>query len=144
MGAERAEGGRPVMNPFGWVGNHVKEWISAEMRRAVHLSAGVQGFWEEKKRSARLSGIYERHQKLDERVKQFATVVLDEKKRTAHIGAMHALGIKTHKKMDRTVQFWTRTISIYASYKVCLTLFHLLHPRCRDIFSFCEDFVPVS
>jgi hypothetical protein len=131
MGVER---GRPG-NPFAWVGDHVKDWVSAEKRRAVHLSAGVVGFWNEKKRSPHLSGLYERHQKMDERVKEFASVMLDEKKRTAHISAMHELGLKTHQKMDRTVQFWTRTIGIYASYKVRnLSAPSLLIPQRRKKF----------
>jgi len=110
MEIERTGGGRQL-TPFGWVGNHVKE-------RAVHLSAVVQGLFDE--RSQHLSRIYERHQKMDEYVKQFARVLLDEKQRTAHFGAVHDLGMKTHKKMDRTIQFWTRTIAVYASYKVLL------------------------
>ena len=118
MGAER-----PV-NPFGWVGDHVKEWVSAEKRRALHLGAVAQGFLEDRKRSPRLNGIYERHQKMDEHVKLVASVMLDDEKRTAHVSAMQELGFKTHKKMDRTIQFWTRAIAIYASYKVCSPLFH--------------------
>ncbi|KAG0589957.1 hypothetical protein KC19_1G059800 [Ceratodon purpureus] len=116
MGVEGAEAGR-VVNPFGWVGGHVKEWISGEKRRAGEMSAGVRGFWDEERRSRHLGGIHERRRKMDERVKEFAGVMLDEKKRTAHISAMQELGFKAHKKMDRTVQFWTRTIAIYASYK---------------------------
>lgn len=115
-----SEVGRPL-NPFGWVGNHVKE-------RAVQLSAAVQGLLDERKRSQHFSRIYERHQKMDDRVKQFARVLLDEKKRTAQLSAAHEFGIKTHKKMDRTIQFWTRTIAIYASYKVCFRFF--LQPCC--------------
>lgn len=132
MGVEGAERGS-LVNPFGWIGSHVKEWIAAEKRRAVHMSAGVLGFWDEKRTSKRLSGIYERRRKVDERVKEFAGVVVDEKKRAAHISAMQELGFKTHKKMDRTVQFWTRTIAIYASYKVCLILFHRLHSCCGSV-----------
>jgi aarF domain-containing kinase len=83
--------------------------------QAEHLNAAVQGLILQ--RSQHLSGIYERHQKMDERVKQFARVLLDEKKRSAQIGAVHDLRMRTHKKMDRTIQFWTRTIGVYASYK---------------------------
>lgn len=64
-----------------------------------------------------MSRIHKRHQEMDERVKQFAGNIFDEKKRSAHISAIHEFGIKAHRKMDRTVQFWTRTIAIYASYK---------------------------
>lgn len=101
-------------SPFGWMGE-----------QAEHLNAAVQGLFLQ--RSQHLNGIYERHQKMDERVKQFARVLLDEKKRSAQIGAVHDLRMRTHKKMDRTIQFWTRTIGVYASYKV----------RFKQQFNFC-------
>lgn len=68
-----------------------------------------------------------KHRKIDENVKKWAGVLLDEKKRTAHLSAIHELGMRNHQKMDRTIQFWTRTAQIYASYKVQITFLTFLH-----------------
>lgn len=129
------------LNPFGWVGDHAMQWISSEKQRVLHFGTAAQGFLDEKRRGQQLSRIHKRHQEMDERVKQFAGNIFDEKKRSAHISAIHEFGIKAHRKMDRTVQFWTRTIAIYASYKVYSISLHLFLHNPFIQFQFTDIFV---
>ncbi|KAH8959178.1 hypothetical protein BDL97_06G066500 [Sphagnum fallax] len=89
--------------PLGWVDRHLQK-INAVCMEGKRRSAHLSMMWE--------LGAY-KHWKFDETMKSWARVVLDEKKR-----ALHELGWKNHQKnINRTIQFWTRTVQIYASYK---------------------------
>jgi hypothetical protein len=93
--------------PLGWVDRHLQK-INAVCMEGKRRSAHLSMMWE--------LGAY-KHWKFDETMKSWARVVLDEKKR-----ALHELGWKNHQKnINRTIQFWTRTVQIYASYKVQVT-----------------------
>jgi len=89
--------------PLGWADRHLQK-INAVCMEGKRRSAHLSMMWE--------LGAY-KHWKFDETMKSWARVVLDEKKR-----ALHELGWKNHQKnISRTIQFWTRTVQIYASYK---------------------------
>lgn len=52
-------------------------------------------------------------------IKSLSRDALDEKKRSVHVDSLHRTWLKKQKPLDRTMQFWRRSLSIYASYKVC-------------------------
>ncbi len=99
--------------PLGWVDRHLQK-INAVCMEGKRRSAHLSMMWE--------LGAY-KHWKFDDTMKSWARVVLDEKKR-----ALHELGWKNHQKnISRTIQFWTRSVQIYASYKVQVTPSLQLH-----------------
>lgn len=52
-------------------------------------------------------------------MKQWADSVLDEKLSIVRLHSLHQRLLKKQKPLDRTLQFWTRSVPIYASYKIC-------------------------
>ncbi|KAI5061526.1 hypothetical protein GOP47_0024031 [Adiantum capillus-veneris] len=56
---------------------------------------------------------------LEDHVKQWADSVLDEKLSFVPLRSLHGRLLKKQKPLDRTLQFWTRSIPIYVSYKFC-------------------------
>ncbi|CAM6128703.1 unnamed protein product [Calypogeia fissa] len=53
----------------------------------------------------------------EERLKILHRVIFDDDVRAAQFQAFHAGSVKKQQAFDRTVQFWTRSAHIYASYK---------------------------
>jgi hypothetical protein len=119
MGRDQPEGAGAGIRPSFWVGNQLNHWkrlmpLNAMLDKHEKVKAFATSILDERN----FHRIYEKQQTMDKRVKQFAGMLLDENKRTAHMSHMHEVSMKNHQKMDRTIQFWTRTIAIYASYKV--------------------------
>lgn len=63
---------------------------------------------------------------LEDHVKQWADHVFDNKVRSVRLRSLHQRLLKHQKPFDRTMQFWTRSIPIYTSYKICQLHTHFL------------------
>lgn len=55
---------------------------------------------------------------MEERIKDWAGNVLDEQRRKENVQNIQATAIKTKMMTYRTWKFWTRTMGVYAGYKV--------------------------
>lgn len=140
MGREQPAGAG--ISPSFWMETQLNHWkrlmpLNAMLDKHEKVKAFATSILDERN----LYRIYEKHQTMDKRVKQFAGMLLDEHKRTAHMSHMHEVSMKNHQKMDRTIQFWTRTIAIYASYKV--NLFHFLKVVCAFYLISCDNLTSV-
>lgn len=68
----------------------------------------------------------------EEHVKTWAGAVLDEKRRSAHLHSLHQTWLEKQKPLDRTMQFWRRSVSVYTSYKLCQVRTHFLSKEAQD------------
>lgn len=55
----------------------------------------------------------------EEHMRTWALTFMDQRKQSAHLHSLHQTWLEKRKPLDRTMQFWRRSVSVYASYKVC-------------------------
>eukprot|EP00250_Pteridium_aquilinum_P021819 c25236_g1_i1 orf=1890-3506(+) len=55
----------------------------------------------------------------EEHMKVWAQTIMDQRKKSSHLHSLHRTWLEKQKPLDRTMQFWSRSVSVYASYKVC-------------------------
>eukprot|EP00250_Pteridium_aquilinum_P004612 c14821_g1_i2 orf=544-2046(+) len=69
---------------------------------------------------------------LEDHFKHWTERVLDERIRLSRLRSLRQSLLQKQKPVDRTLQFWARSISIYTSYKICQLRTHFVNKEAQE------------